>query len=380
MKFETLAIHAGQKPEPATGAIVTPIYQTSTYIQEAPGKHKGYEYSRTSNPTRTALEENLAALEEGRYGLAFASGMAAINTVLNLFESDVHVLACEDLYGGTYRLFTKLYENYGLSFDFVDASDCENIAKAIKKETRLIWIETPTNPLIKIIDIRRAAEIAGRKGCLLAVDNTFATPYLQKPLSLGADIVVHSTTKYLSGHSDVVGGAMVVSDKELRDRLAFYQNAVGAVPGPMDAWLVLRGIKTLALRMERHGKNAENVAHFLNKHPKVKRVYYPGLPSHPQQELAKSQMKGFGGMVSFDLRGDTQKARKFVSSTKIFALAESLGGVESLIEHPASMTHSSIPREERLRRGLSNELIRLSVGIEHVDDLIEDLTQAMERI
>lgn len=380
MRFETKAIHAGQSPDPTTGAVIPPIYQTSTYVLEAPGKDKGYVYSRTSNPTRTALEKNLAALENGRYGLGFASGMAAENTVMNLFGSGSHVICNDDLYGGTYRLFIQLYKNYGLSFNFVDAVDPKNIEENIKDNTKLIWIETPTNPLLKIIDIEKIAQISQKHHLLLAVDNTFATPYLQQPLSLGADIIVHSTTKYLAGHCDVIGGAIVVSDKELYERLSFFQNAVGGVPGPFDCWLVLRGIKTLALRMERHCLNALKIAQYLNDHPKVARVYYPGLSSHPQHELAKKQMKGFGGMISFELKGDQKFAEKFISSTRFFLLAESLGGVESLICHPATMTHASIPREERLKAGFKDELIRISVGVENVEDLMEDLESAFQRI
>ena len=380
MRFETKAIHAGQSPDPSTGAIIPPIHQTSTYVVEAPGKDKGYVYSRTSNPTRTALEKNLAALENGKYGLGFASGMAATNTVMNLFASGSHVICNDDLYGGTHRLFTQLYKDYQLSFDFVDAADTKNIEEIIRDNTKLIWIETPTNPLLKIIDIQRIAKIAQRHNLLLAVDNTFATPYLQLPLTLGANIIVHSTTKYLSGHSDIIGGAIVVSDQKLYERLSFFQNAVGAVPGPLDCWLVLRGIKTLALRMERHCQNALRIAQHLKDHPKVAKVYYPGLSSHPQHQLAKKQMSGFGGMVSVELLGDTKSAEKFIRSTRFFALAESLGAVESLICHPATMTHASIPREERLKAGFKDELIRLSVGVENIEDLIEDLENAFKRI
>lgn len=379
-RFETKAIHAGQLPDPSTGAIIPPIYQTSTYVVEAPGKDKGYVYSRTSNPTRKALEENIAALEEGKYGLAFASGMAAENTVMNLFSSGSHVVCNDDVYGGTYRLFMQLYKNYGMTFDFVDAIDPKNIEKHISPNTQLIWIETPTNPLLKIMDIQKISRMARDHGLLLVVDNTFATPYLQQPLRLGADIIVHSTTKYLGGHSDLIGGAIVVSDQKLYERLSFFQNAVGPVPGPFDCWLVLRGIKTLALRMERHCQNALKIAQYLSNHPKVAQVLYPGLSSHPQHLRAKKQMKGFGGMVSFELKGDLNKAVKFIRSTRLFALAESLGGVESLICHPATMTHASIPREERLKAGFKDGLIRMSVGIEHVDDLIEDLENAFKKI
>ncbi len=380
MRFETKVIHAGQSPDRTTGAIIPPIYQTSTFVLEAPDKDKGYVYSRTSNPTRTALEKNLAALEGGKYGLAFGSGMAATNTVMNLFASGNHVICNDDLYGGTHRLFTQLYENYGLSFDFVDFSDTKLVEEKIKDDTKLIWIETPTNPLLKIIDIKNAARIAQKHNLLLVVDNTFATPYLQQPLSLGADVVVHSTTKYLSGHSDVIGGGIVVSDQKLYERLAFFHNAVGAVPGPLDAWLVLRGIKTLAVRMQRHCENAAKIAHYLENHPKVAKVYYPGLASHLQFQLGRKQMSGFGGMVSFELRGNLKGVEKFVSSTRFFALAESLGGVESLICHPATMTHSSIPKEERLKAGLKDELIRISVGLENIDDLTQDLEHAFEKI
>ncbi|MCP2520107.1 cystathionine gamma-synthase [Candidatus Aminicenantes bacterium AC-708-M15] len=380
MRFETKVIHIGQEPDPSTGAIVVPIYQTSTYVQEAPGKHKGYEYSRTQNPTRAALEKNIAALENGKYGLAFSSGMAAINTIMNLLKSGDHIVAEQDLYGGTHRLFTKLYTNYEIEFDFVDMTDLEKIRRVIKKNTKLLWLESPTNPLLKIIDIQAISKIAKENDCLLVVDNTFATPYFQQPINLGADIVVHSTSKYLGGHCDLIGGAIVTSNKEIYDQLAFYQNAVGGVPGPFDCWLVLRGIKTLTLRMERHNQNALAIARYLESHPKVRKVYYPGLPSHPQYELAKKQMRGFGGMVSFELKGDIEQVKKFVSSTQIISLAESLGGVESLIEHPATMTHSSIPKEERIKSGLSDELVRLSVGIEHQEDLIADLEKAFEVI
>ncbi|MCP2604968.1 cystathionine gamma-synthase [Candidatus Aminicenantes bacterium AH-873-B07] len=380
MRFETKAIHIGQEPDSSTGAIIVPIYQTSTYVQEAPGKHKGYEYSRTQNPTRTALEENIAALENGKYGLAFSSGMAAINTIMNLLKSGDHIVAEQDLYGGTYRLFTKLYQNYEIEFDFVDMTDLEKVKRAIKKNTKLIWLESPTNPLLKIIDIKAISKIAKEKDCFLVVDNTFATPYFQQPLNLGADIIVHSTSKYLGGHCDLIGGAIVTSNKEIYEQLAFYQNAVGGVPGPFDCWLVLRGIKTLALRMECHNQNALAIARYLESHPKVRKTYYPGLSTHPQYELAKKQMKGFGGMVSFEIKGNIEQVKKFVSSTKIISLAESLGGVESLIEHPASMTHSSIPKQERMKAGLSDELVRLSVGIEHWEDLIEDLERAFETI
>ncbi len=376
MKFETKAIHAGQAPDPSTGAIIPPIFQTSTYVQEAPGKHKGYEYSRTQNPTRKALEECLAELEDGKFGFAFSSGMGAINTVLNLLKTGDHILACEDLYGGTRRIFQGVYARYGISVSYVEGTKMNELRKAIQRNTRLLWLETPTNPLLKILNIREWARWAHHHSAWLAVDNTFATPYLQRPLELGADIVVHSTTKYLGGHSDVVGGAIVVNDPEIAREISFYQNAVGAVPGPFDAWLVLRGIKTLALRMERHCDNAEKIAEFLRNHPGVKKVYYPGLPSHPGYILAKRQMKRFGGMISFELKNE-REALKVLSRAKIFALAESLGGVESLIEHPARMTHATLSPEIRKKIGISNSLLRLSVGIEHIDDLLEDLKQAL---
>ncbi|MFN0060741.1 MAG: cystathionine gamma-synthase [Planctomycetota bacterium] len=378
MRFSTRAIHAGQEPDPSTGAIMTPIYQTSTYVQAAPGQHKGYEYSRTHNPTRRALEKNLAALEDARHGLCFSSGLAATDAVVRLFKSGDHVVAGNDLYGGTYRLFERVFRPFGLDFSFVDASAPQSIAAALRPTTRLVWIETPTNPLLKITDIAAVAEVCRRAKVLLAVDNTFATPYLQQPLTLGADIVVHSVTKYLSGHSDMVGGAVLLNSDELRERLAFIQNAVGAVPGPMDCFLVLRGTKTLAVRMDRHLENARKVAEHMREHPRVARVSYPGFEDHPGHAIARKQMRGFGGMVSFVLKDESEAtARATVSRTKIFSLAESLGGVESLIGHPVSMTHASIPRAERLKAGLSDGLIRLSVGIEDVEDLLEDLSQAL---
>ncbi len=378
MRFGTRAIHAGQSPDPATGAVMTPVYLTSTYAQERPGVHKGYEYSRTSNPTRAALEGNLAALEGGERGLCFASGLAATDAVLKLLETGAHVVACDDLYGGTYRIFERVYRRFGLEFTFVDASDPARVRAALRPSTRMIWLESPTNPLLKIIDIAAAAAIGRAAGALVVVDNTFATPYLQRPLELGADIVVHSTTKYLGGHSDVVGGALVVNDADLAQKLAFLQNAVGGVPGPLDCFLVLRGTKTLHVRMERHVQNAERIASFLAAHEMVERVYYPGLPAHPGHAIARKQMSGFGGMVSFTLAGESEAmARDVVSRTRIFTLAESLGGVESLIEHPTSMTHGSIPRAERVKGGLSDGLIRLSVGIEEVEDLIDDLDRAL---
>lgn len=373
MRFETKAIHVGQDPDPATGAAVVPIYQTSTYVQEEVGKHKGYEYSRTRNPTRTALETALAALEGASHGLAFGSGMAAEDTVLRLLSSGDHVVMGDDVYGGTRRLFEKVLDRFGLEFTSVDTTRPEAVREAIRPSTRMIWIETPTNPYLRIADIAAIADVAKGTGALLVLDNTFATPYLQRPLSLGADVVVHSTTKYLGGHSDVVGGAVCTSDDDLAGRLAFLQNAVGGVPGPFDCWLVLRGVKTLAVRMERHCRNATRVAEFLKEHPLVARVWYPGLPDHPGHEVAARQMSGFGGMVSFEV-ASREEALRIVSRTKLFFLAESLGGVESLIEHPAAMTHASIA-DSPFR--VSEDLIRLSVGLEHVDDLIDDLKSAL---
>ncbi len=380
MKFETKAIHIGQEPDPSTGAIIVPIYQTSTYVQKSPGVHKGYEYSRTDNPTRRALQECLASLEEGKYGLAFASGMAAIATVLTLLKAGDQVVASDDLYGGTYRIFERVYRDYGLDFVYVDASDTKNIARAITKKTRMVWMETPTNPLLKIVDLRAVARIVKRQKAILVVDNTFSTPYLQKPLQLGADIVVHSTTKFLGGHSDVVGGAVITSNRAYYERLKFSQNAVGGVPGPLDCFLVLRGLKTLAVRMEQHEKNARQIVKFLCKHPQVKKVLYPGLPSHPQYRLAKSQMTGFGAVISFLLKSDLAGAKRFLRRLKLFGLAESLGGVESLAEHPAIMTHASLPVSVRKKLGITDNFIRLSVGIENVEDLIEDLKRGFAAV
>jgi cystathionine beta-lyase/cystathionine gamma-synthase len=377
MKFETRAIHVGQEPDPTTGATIVPIYQTSTYTQEGIGRHKGYEYSRTGNPTRTALEECLASLENAGHGLAFASGLAATSAVLNLLSSGDHVVAAEDLYGGTYRLFERVYRRYGLTFTYVDAREAANLRGALRPETRLIWIETPTNPLLHLVDIAAAAEIARAARIPLAVDNTFASPYFQRPLDLGATIVVHSMTKYLGGHSDLIGGAVVTSDEEIYNTVRFHQNAVGGVPGPFDCWLALRGVKTLAVRMREHERNAAAIAAFLAEHPAVERVYYPGLPDHPQHALARRQMSGFGGMVSFVVRGDRERAEAVLRGTRLFSLAESLGGVESLISHPATMTHAAIPAEERARRGILDTLIRLSVGIEATDDLVADLAGAL---
>src|SRR3989338_7283064 len=379
-KFETRAIHAGCDPDPGTGAIMTPIFQTSTYVQESPGKHKGYDYSRTHNPTRTALERNIASLEEGEYGLAFSSVMSAISAVTQLLAAGDHVICCDDVYGGTFRLFDKVLKKYNLEFDSVDLTVPQTLERHRKNNTRLVWLESPSNPLLKLVDIEAIARIAKKHTILVVVDNTFATPFFQKPLKLGADIVMHSTTKYLNGHSDVIGGSLVMKDKELYDKLQFLQNAVGAVPGPFDCFLVLRGIKTLAIRMERHAENAIKIAQFLENHPKVRKVIYPGLSSHPQHELAKKQMTGFGGIVTFFIKGGLEAARRFLERVKIFSLAESLGGVESLIEHPAIMTHASLPKEVREKIGISDELIRVSVGIEHVDDLISDLAQALTNV
>ncbi len=379
MKFGTKAIHAGIEPDPSTGAIMTPIYQTSTYVQASPGDHKGYEYSRTHNPTRTALQKNLAALENGQYGLCFASGMAATDTLLKLLKPGDEVISTNDLYGGTYRIFTKVYETFGIKFHFVAMDEVKNVESLLNDRTKMIWIETPTNPLLNIVDISSICTIAKARNILTVVDNTFATPYLQNPLELGADVVTHSVTKYLAGHSDVVMGAIVVNDKELHDRLAFIQNACGAVPGPQDCFLVLRGIKTLHLRMKAHCENAARIAAFLSTHPKIDKVYYPGLTSHKNHEVAKSQMKDFGGMLSFTMKGDSiQETIQVLEKFQLFSLAESLGGVESLCGHPASMTHASIPKAEREKAGLKDSLIRLSVGIEDVEDLIEDLRQAIE--
>ena len=379
LKFATLAVHAGQTPDSATGAISTPIYQTSTYAQEAPNVHKGFDYSRANNPTRKILEDNLAALEGVSYGVAFSSGLAATSAVLNLFKAGDHVVAANDMYGGTYRQFRQLYEKYGIGFDFVDAARPEAIEAGMKPNTKLVWIETPSNPLLKITDVQAAAKVAHEAGALLAVDSTLATPYLQRPAELGADLVHHSTTKYLNGHGDVIGGAVCVKDKALFEQLRFWQKSVGSVPSPMDCYLVLRGIKTLPLRMDQHSKNAQAVAEFLEAHPKVKRVIYPGLPSHPQHALAKKQMSGFSGMIAVELAASFEQSMAFASGLRLFTLAEDLGGAKSLVCHPASMTHAAVPREDRLKNGFSDELIRLSVGIEDADDLIEDLKNGLER-
>lgn len=381
MKFGTKCIHAGLTPDPTTGAVMTPIYQTSTYAQEEPGKHKGFEYARTQNPTRSALERNLARLENGQHAIAFSSGLAAMDAIMRLLSPGDEVIASDDLYGGSYRQMVKVHERYGIKSQLANLSDTASMQKKINKNTKLIWIETPTNPMLKLVDIKAVTTIARKKGILTCVDNTFASPYLQQPLELGADIVLHSATKYLGGHSDVVMGAAITNQQDISDKLYFLQNAVGAVPGPQDCFLMLRGIKTLHLRVERSCKNAKKIAKYLANHPKVGKVYYPGLKSHPQHELAKKQMSDFGGMVSFDFNDGTfDMANKVLTSTNYFTLAESLGGVESLIGHPASMTHASIPREERLKVGLTDSLIRLSVGIEDVEDLIADLEQAFRNI
>lgn len=378
MKLATKYIHAGTEPDPSTGAIMTPIYQTSTYVQEAPGVNKGFEYARSQNPTRKALEDAYAQIENGKYGLAFSSGVAATDAVIKLLEPGSEVIAGNDMYGGTYRLFTKVFAKFGIVFHYVDTTNPANISAAINANTKLVWIETPTNPLMNITDIAAVADITRKAGILLCVDNTFASPYLQNPLDMGADIVMHSATKYLGGHSDVIQGCLVMNDANLREQLYFIQKSCGAVPGPMDCFLVLRGIKTLHVRMQRHCENGEKVANFLRQHPKVGQVYWCGFSDHPGYAVASKQMRGFGGMMSFTLKDDSvENATRVLSSTKVFALAESLGGVESLINHPASMTHASIPREERIKNGLTDSLIRLSVGIEDADDLIDDLNQAI---
>jgi cystathionine gamma-lyase/cystathionine beta-lyase/cystathionine gamma-lyase/homocysteine desulfhydrase len=379
MKFSTKAIHAGQDPDSATGAVSVPIYQTSTYAQEALGKHKGFEYARTQNPTRTALEKNLAALEGGKACFAFASGMAATNAVMTLLRAGDHVIVSDNTYGGTFRLFDKILKNFGLDFTYVDAREAHNIEEAARAETRMIFIETPTNPVMSLVDIRAVSEIARRRGIRLVVDNTFMSPYFQRPLNLGADIVVHSTTKYLNGHSDGVGGAVILNDNEDIDRMAFIQNAAGAILSPMDSWLVMRGTKTLAVRMRQHDENGRVVAQFLAEHPKIHKVYYPGLKSHPQHELASRQMSGFGGMISFET-GSLENAKRVLESVKLCTLGESLGGVETLISHPATMTHASVPEPERNRLGITDGLVRVSVGIEDVEDIIADLDQALNKI
>ncbi|HUZ47587.1 MAG TPA: cystathionine gamma-synthase [Terriglobia bacterium] len=379
MGFSTDAIHAGQEPDPATGAIIVPIYQTSTFVQEDLGKNKGYEYARTSNPTRAALERNLAVLEAGRFGFAFASGMAAINAVLSLLKAGDHVMAGRNVYGGTFRLFERVLTNFGLTFTYVDTTRLEAVEEAMGDSTRLLFLETPTNPIMEITDLAATSALAHQRDVLVAVDNTFMSPCLQRPLEMGADFVVHSTTKYLNGHSDGVGGAVLLNDALLAERLKFIQNAAGAVLGPMDSWLVLRGVKTLAVRMRQHNENGMAVAEYLHKHPKVKKVNYPGLPSHPQHALAQKQMKGSGGMLSFET-GSIENARTILKSVRLCSLAESLGGVETLISHPASMTHASVPPEDRKRLGITDGLVRISVGIEDIEDLIADLDQALAKV
>lgn len=381
MKLSTKLIHGGVEPDPSTGAIMTPIFQTSTYVQEAPGKNKGFEYARSQNPTRKVLEEALAISENAKYGLSFSSGVAATDAVIKLLQPGDEVIAGNDMYGGTYRLFTKVFEKFGIKFHYVDMFDVKNIEAAINSKTKLIWLETPTNPLLNIVDIAAVTNLVKGKKISVCVDNTFASPYLQNPLDLGADIVMHSATKYLGGHSDVIHGCLMMNDTELREQLYFIQKSCGAVPGPQDCFLILRGLKTLHLRMERHCENGEKIAHFLRNHAKVGKVYWCGFEDHPGYAIAKKQMRGFGGMISFTLKDDSvDTAKKLLSSTKLFALAESLGGVESLINHPATMTHASIPREERIKNGLTDSLIRLSVGVEDADDLIEDLDNAINKL
>ena len=379
MKFNTKVIHAGVHPDVSTGAIMTPIYQTSTYVQDEIGVHKGFEYSRTGNPTRQALENNLAAIEGGKYGACFGSGLAAIDAVVKMLNPGDEVISTNDLYGGSYRIFTTIFEKYGIKFHFVNMLDVHNIEEKINDKTKLIWAETPTNPMLNIIDVKKVCDLAHENNIMVGVDNTFATPYLQNPLALGADVVMHSVTKYLGGHSDVIMGALVTNDDKIAEEIYRIQNSSGAVCGPMDSFLVLRGIKTLHLRMQRHCENGEKIAHFLNDHPLIDTVYWPGLKTHTNHEVAKSQMKDFGGMISFNLVGDDlEMAKKVVSKTELFTLAESLGGVESLIGHPSTMTHASIPREERMKSGVVDSLIRLSVGIEDVEDLINDLKNALK--
>ena len=380
MRFDTLAIHAGQSPDPTTGAIMTPVYLTSTYVQDGPGEHKGFEYSRTKNPTRLALEGCLAALEGAKHGAAFASGMAAIDTLMHLLDAGDHVICSDDVYGGTFRLFDKVFKRVGLEFSFVDMTEVANIERAITPKTKFIWVETPTNPMLKLVDLAKVAEVAKKHHVLTVCDNTFMTPYFQRPLSLGMDVVVHSTTKYLNGHSDTVGGFVGTSNDALAEKIYFLQNAVGGVPSPMDCFLVLRGVKTLGVRMARHAENAGKVVGFLAAHARAEKVTYPGLSSHPQHALAQRQMSGFGGMMTFTIKGGLPAARTFLKAVKVFACAESLGGVESLIEHPAIMTHASIPKENRAKLGITDGLIRLSVGIEDAQDLVDDLKQAFDAV
>jgi cystathionine gamma-lyase len=381
MKFGTKAVHAGVEPDPTTGAIMTPIFQTSTYVQESPSKHKGYAYARGANPTRNSLQKSIAALENGKFGICFSSGMGATDAVIKLLSPGDEVITSNDLYGGSYRMFKRVYEKFGIKFHFIDLSNASNAEAYINKNTKLFWLETPSNPLMRIIDIKACVALAKKNNSIVAVDNTFASPYLQNPLDLGADIVMHSVTKYLGGHSDVIMGALVVNNEKLKDELSFIANSCGAVPGPQDSFLVLRGIKTLHLRMERHCTNGKKIAEFLRQHPKVGKVYWPGFADHPNHDIAKKQMRDFGGMLSFILKEDNeQNARTLMESVELFSLAESLGGVESLINHPASMTHASIPKEERLKNGLSDSLIRLSIGVEDAEDLISDLDQALQKV
>ncbi len=377
MGFATRAIHAGQEPDPTTGAIMTPLYLTSTYVQSSPGEHKGYEYSRTSNPTRKAYEDCLASLESGKFGFGFASGCAASTTILHLLKAGDHVIASDDLYGGTFRLFDKVIRHNGIEFSFVDMSNPDNVEKAIQDNSKMIWIETPTNPMLKLVDIKACSKIGKSKGLMTVVDNTFMSPYFQKPLTLGADIVVHSTTKFINGHSDIVGGAVIVNDSEVASKLAFLSNSMGAICSPFDAFMCMRSLKTLPVRMRAHQENAQKVVEFLDNHNQVEKIIYPGLESHPQHALAKEQMSGFGGMITFYMKGGLEPARKLLERVKVFALAESLGGVESLIEHPAIMTHASVPAEIRKELGIDDGLVRLSVGIEDIEDLLADLEQAL---
>jgi len=379
MGFQTDAIHAGQKPDPATGAIMTPVFQTSTYVQEEIGKHKGFEYSRTQNPTRGAMEANIATLEKGRHGIAYASGMAAISSIVQLLQQGDHIICTDNVYGGTFRVFDAVFKKFGVSFSFVNTADFDAVEKAVRPETRLIFVETPTNPMLTLTSLQELADFAKKHKLLSVVDNTFMSPYFQNPLDYGIDMVIHSSTKYINGHSDVVGGIIVTNSDDLAGKLRYLQNAVGAVPGPQDCFLILRATKTLALRMREHEKNANAIARFLSEHPRVGRVYYPGLESHPQHELAKKQMRGFGGIVSLDL-GNLKAAKLFAENLKIFALAESLGGVESLVDHPAIMTHASVPREDREKLGISDGLVRLSVGVEDEEDLLQDAEQALSRL
>ncbi|KYG70926.1 cystathionine gamma-synthase [Bdellovibrio bacteriovorus] len=379
MGFATRAIHAGQSPDPTTGAIMTPVYLTSTYVQESPGVHKGWEYSRTHNPTRRAYENCMASLESGKYGFAFASGCAATTTILHILKGGDHVIAMDDMYGGTFRLFDKVLKHDGIDFSYTDLTKVENFEKAIKATTKMVWLETPTNPTLKLVDIKRISAIAKSKGIIVAVDNTFMSPYFQRPLELGADIVVHSATKYIGGHSDVVGGIAVTSRDDLAEKLAFLSNGMGAIQGPFDSFMCLRSLKTLPLRMKAHQENAMAIAKFLENHPKVDKVIYPGLESHPQHALAKEQMHGFGGMITFYIKGGMDSARKFLENVNVFSLAESLGGVESLIEHPAIMTHASVPAENRKALGIDDSLIRLSVGVEDLNDLLNDLKNAFDK-